>query len=451
MAESTFRHLEILPLDEDNLILGTNPQANIKSKSCINLGFLAANSIGRLRNLTRLNSNDAKAVAEENSFLYISYILETLLNNILIINTISNLQNTEVTEHYRRRSINISSAKILPSFKYCQDLLYSNFKIWGGLYGTLQYYMNLREEYQEYYTPSQLVYFSSLHLAEYSSQVAYQEYLNNNSQDYKLTSNIFADLTNIINDPSEDGDKNIYGFAKRLLVQIPSLSTIYRDLRFYEEWLPKVYEWYINRVVTEQSIRLYENPVTNQERAFNTLIRVGQLILEKGLDKESFTNISSEFIRQTINPLFYDLLDEITIARKQSTYVEIDLVSQSIDEDLVKEFHDTIPILTNSNNYRTVSNIILSSFAPPGGYALIQVMLAATLLNRAYILVYERRNNQTRPQETIVYRRIIKLIGLAGILLIRTNKKHIQALGINILKIFNISLTNIQPNNFLDI
>ena len=148
----------------------------------------------------------------------------------------------------------------------------------------------------------------------------------------------------------------------------------------------------------------------------------------------------------------FDFLDEIILIRKQSTYLEIDTeVELSEEEMLVDEFHKTISILDTASSYRESSNLILHSFSPPGGYSLLQLTLACNLINRAYILTFKERNNNTLIQNTDLYRRVIRLLGFASILLIKTNKKHIQSIGINLLKSFNINLTNIQPNNLLDL
>ena len=451
MAARDFKHLEILPIDEDNLTIGSNTTSNIKSKACINLGFVAVNSIDRFRNILKVNSNSLSTIDEINSFYSISYILESFLGMVLNANSISSPDHAQISQHYQKRLITISNARLLPSFKYCQDLLYSNFKIWSGTYGTLSYYMAIKEEYEEYYTPSELIYYSSLKLIDLSKVNADRAFIETGLGDYKLLSQQFEKLVNTILNNSVESDIFIYGFSKSLITGIPLLNNIVTQLKFYQNWIPKVYDWYLKRLVQNKSVEIIENPQTNEERAQNTLNKVGRLLLSQGVDEDIFKNSYPKFVRQSIDPLVYKLVEELTIIRKSSTYIKYDRVFLSDTEKLAIEFYDSISILTVETNYQQAGRLILDSLCPPGGYTLFQIMLASILLNRAYILAYSEINNTIPVQQTAQYRRIIKLIGLAGILLIKTARPHVQSIGINLLKIFNLNLSNIQPNNLLDI
>lgn len=448
MVAKDFKHLEILPIDEENLVIGSDTEGNLRSKSCINLSFVSANAVERLSSINRVNARSAPT--EFDNFLGISYLLETFLTTILMLNSISNLDNTDTTEHYKRRLITISNAKLLPSFKYCQDLTYASFKTWGGLYGTLQYYIHLREEYEEYYTPSQVIFYASQALLDVGRQDAYANYLSLGVADYNTLNQLYTQYAALLEDESSDADIEIYKMSKKLITELATISATVRDLNFYTDWIPRVFIWYITEV-SNGRLNFVDNPQTNQERARNTIIRIGQAIASKGMDEAIFDRALVNFMRQNINPEIFTLLDDFNIIRKQSTYVAIDTVEESIEELLVREFHENISTITNPVFYREASNIILSSVCPPGGYALFQIMTAANLLNRAYILAYRKIQNTIPIQQTLVYKRIIKLIGLAGITLIRTNVRNVQIVGVNLLKVFNINLTNIDPNNLLDI
>lgn len=449
MANADFKHLEILPLDEDNLVLSEDTEGNVRSKACLNLSFCISNSLSKLARIIRIAENGVNP--QDNSFVDVSYILEVFLASILNVNTISDPAQVDIYEHYRRRQTQVSASKILPSFKYCQDITYAGFKVWGTHYGTLGYYNFLNEDYEEYLSPSELVYYSTLRLIALSRETAYTSLLSLNSPDYRLLVDLYTTYESLIQSNNPDADIDIYNIQKEVITGIPVLADMIASLRFYQDWVPDVFEWYIEQVSNGVNVTLIGKPSTNQERARNTLIRVVQSLLTQGLDEFAFTNLYQSYIRQNIHANLYEALDQITTIRKQSTYLEVNTATQSVEEDLVQRFHGGISLIATNLNFRTGSNLILSAFCPPGGYTLLQVSIAATLINRAYILAYRASTTREEVQGTNTYKRIIKLLGLAGLTLIKTNKPHLQATGVNLMKTFNINLTNIQPNNLLDL
>lgn len=449
MATRDFKHLEILPIDEENLVIGSDTEGNLRSKSCINLAFVSTNAVERLSSIHKINNRSLPNNLD--SFVALTYIIESFLSSLLVLNSISNIDNTDTTEHYKRRLITVSNTKILPSFKYCQDLTYSGFKTWGGLYGTLQYYIHLREQYEEYYTPSQVVFYATQSLIDLSKQNAYNNYLDLGISDYNILNELFNRFNTLLEDDSNDADIEIYNIPRKLIIEISLISNTVRDLRFYTEWIPRVFNWYLNEQRTGSVLTIIDNPITNRERARNTLITIAQDLLAKGMDEEVFNKSFVNFMRQNINTEIFSLLTDLKRIRNLSNYVEVNVASESLEEELCREFHSSISIINSPIEYREASNLILSSVCPPGGFALLQITVAANLLNRAYILAHQKIENTIVIQQTQIYRRIIKLIGLAGIHLIRTNIQNVQALGVNLLKAFNINLTNIDPNNLLDI
>jgi hypothetical protein len=147
----------------------------------------------------------------------------------------------------------------------------------------------------------------------------------------------------------------------------------------------------------------------------------------------------------------YDLLEAIAQARVSTTYIKEDIAPTSTTELLVIELMDNISKFRDSYEYMKGSNIILETFAPPGGYALFLVALAAQLINRAYIISYKNINSTENVFLTDAYKRVHRLLGYAGILLIKTSLPHAQLMGMNILKTFKLFLTDVDPNNLLDI
>lgn len=444
---SEFKHLEFLPLDEENLVINEDPESNLRSKSCLNLGFVGLNTLSRFKNISKINARTQQGTS---SFLDLSYSLESVLMSVLSIETITNPQHTDITEHYRRRQLSISSNKILPSFGYCQNLTFTGFKPWAGLYGTLGYYINLLEDYEEYYTPSELIYYSSKSLLSYSKGVAYNSYVGQANIDFLLLSEFYQQAIEEIEREEFLADKKIYDLSKNIILASPLVKEVHAELRFYTDWLQRVLEWFNDLQRQNKDITIKEVVNSNEEIAKNLLLKVVYSLFENGFNESFKENIAAKFIKQTIPTNLYTLLSSLGQIRKTSTYV-IEERATSNTENLVKEFHASITQFRNTYDYNKASNIILESFAPPGGYALFQVLIAAQLLNRAYILSYRNIKRSDNIFLSDEYLRITKLIGYAGILLIKTSVPHIQLLGVNILKTYRIYLTDIDPNNLLDL
>ena len=445
MVQSNFKHIEFLPLDENNLIINDNAENNLRSKSCLNLGFNAVTVLERFENINRVNINSVETIT---SFLDLSYTLETVLTTLLSINTFSNPANTEVTEHYRKRSLTISSAKILPSFGYCQNLTFSRFKTWGGLYGTLSYYIHLLEDYEEYYTPSEIVYYAAKSLFQYSGEVSYNAYLNKKSVPSYLTiSEFYRQASALIDNSDVSADRAIYNLSKNIIIAIPIIRDIFTDLEFYNNWIPKVLTWF-----NQQDNRTaLNNPTTNQERASNTLLNVAYKTYENGLGIKTLSYLPSKFIRQNLSQNVYDLVSSLATVRTNSTYVEINGANLTEEELLVQEFHNNISNVRTNYNYYDANNLILETYTPPAGYTLFLTTLSTILINRAYIIAYRQILLNKDLFSSEEYKRILKLIGYGSILLIKSGLPHIQAIGINLLKTFRIFLANIDPNNLLDV
>ena len=446
MDPRQFKHLESIPLDEENLVLGDNPEVNIKSKACIHLGFVSLNSIGRYVKISEINK---KRLSEGSisKFDFLTNLLEQFLITSLNLSTISNLDNTEITEHYRRRNISVSNIKILPDVNYCQNLLYSKFRPWSSIYGSLGYYNVLAEEFEEYYTPSEIIYYSSKEAIQYSRKVALEQLAVTQNNNYRSLAELYTGLYKVLDEDSENSDEVLYSFSSDVITKVPMLALIYRDLNFYSDWLYKVYNWYINKTTTPE---LVEDPKTNKERATNTLLKIIEVMLSNALDGDSFTNLGSKFIRQNIDSNLFDIFDELNFIRRSSTYIKIDQVSYNAEEELINEFFEVISINTQAYKYREGSHLLLSSVIPPGGYAMLLNLIGCNLLNRAYILSHKELTNPNTITSSLVYNRILKLIGLAAICFTKTNISHIVSNGSNLLSTFKLNLTNIQINNLLD-
>jgi hypothetical protein len=444
---SEFKHLEYLPLDEENLIVNDDPESNLKSKSCLNLGFIASNSVTRNKNILEINKN---SFVVGNTFLDLSYSLESYLINLINLNSISNPANTELTKHYKERQLNISSNKILPSFGYCQNLTFTKFKTWGGFYGTLSYYLNLAEEYEEYLSPSEVAYYSFKQLINYSKQVSYSAYLNKNDINYSLITDFYNQTLNLINEESIEADKSIYNLSINIILSCPLVKEIYRELLFYEKWLIKVEDWSVNQNQNSSEYAIVTNPSTNKERAINTLLEILNTLKEEGVKSNDLEGASSNFIKQNIFSNIINVVSKLNLVRVNSTYINIAEEEKTLGELLVIELLNNVSKFRMPYEFKNACNLIQETYAPPGGYAFFLIGIATMLLNRAYILSYQNIKNTEVIETNETYRRIINLIGLSSILLIKSELPHAQIMGINALSTFRLYIDNIDPLNLLD-
>ena len=445
---TNFKHLEFLPLDEENLIVNDNPESNLKGKSCLNLGFIALNSLSRQINIATINKLSSN---NDNNFLDLTYILESLLITSLNINSITTPDSTDLTNHYKKRQTNVNSNKILPNFSYCQNLVFTSFKTWGGFYGTLSYYINLLEDYEEYLTPSEVIYYSTNKLLEYSRTVSYNAYLTKSDINYSLLSNFYLEAEAVINQDTLESDKQIYNLSINLLLASPLVKEIFNELIFYEKWLVKVLEWKATLNKNNVKYTIINNPSTNLQKAVNSLLKIVNIIQEEGFGSKDLINLSAPFIRQNYPKNLETLINKLNIERVEATYIKLNEEAKTTEEILITEYLDRISKFRTAYDFNKASNIIQETFAPPGGYALFLITLANTLFNRAYILAYTNIKNKEELITNIIYKRIVKLIGYACILLIKTNLPHAEIIALNTLKSFKIYLTDINPDNLLDI
>jgi hypothetical protein len=444
-----FKHLEFLPLDEENLVVNDNPESNLQGKSCLNLGFNALNSLNRLININNINNT---STTNQINFLNLSYNLESLLGTILNINSIANISNTELSNHYLKRQNNITNNKILPSFSYCQNLTFTRFKTWAGFYGTLSYYINLLEEYNEYSTPSQIAYFSIKSLFEYSIQVLYNANLNSSSanRNNNLLIEFYRNSIELFDKDSLESDKDIYNLSINIILNNPLTRELYNELTFYEDWLKKIINWKTQLDISN-TYTIKNNPESNKERAINTLLQCINIMQEEGFDTNNIKNLSAGFIHQNYPNNLNDLHAKLTNERNNITYIKIDgQLINNTEELLIVEFIDNISKFRKPYDFKNACNFIQEFYCPPGGYSLLTIALATCLINRAYIISYENINNNEDLSISNNYKRIIKLLGLASILLIKSNNSTAQIIGENILKTFEIYIEDIDPTNLLD-
>lgn len=447
MAITKFKYLESLPIDERNLSTSANPESNLLSKSCFNLGFNITNSISKFKNIIKINLNHLEEKQGLNQYLDLAYFLESMIINLLNYSGINDIKSTVLFPHYLKRNSLVSNTKVLPNSNYCKNLLFTKFKVWGGVYGSPLYYLFLEEEYEEYRTPSELVYYSTKAFIKYSNNLTKKRYADTKIESYKQLEQVYNRFNNLIDDDSLNADKLLYDVSKSFITEVTSIRNTYLNLLFYKKWLPIVLSYFV-----DNNVRYIELPKNNKEAATNTLILIAKRLLEQGIYINSFTNIDLSFIFQyNVNRDTFKAIDSIKRYRKESIY-NPNIIQEftSIEEDLMKEFFTNISLNDIDDLYKESNEVILECFGPPSGYVMIQLFTTLNLLNRAYILSYK----EARLEKPIIlddkYTRILNLIIYAGLILIKTGISSFQAEGKNLLVALNIELENIDPSNLLD-
>lgn len=400
------------------------------------------------RDLSRVNFN-----AFDSSLYDYNKALEQLLITILQIPCISDVNRTRLTEHYRKYKLNVNNNKILPSASYCENLMFTNFKNWGGIYGTIGFYINLLEDYEEYLTPSQIIFKSTLGLLEFVDSIQLQKLLFNEED---ITANVIIRLNNrlrnLISSDLQSADSDIYNMFKTTIIDL-KLSETYSSLIFLERFIPDLIKWYFKRYDRESVVEPPRYPTdAKTQAAYDTLEKVAKACIFYGVDNTNATKFGLGFIHQFISNRIFDLYAELIRIKLTTGYLITNEEPINEEQELVESFLNNLNQFLSPTRLRDDSALILQNIAPPGGFNLLIALLAANLLNRAYIITHRTSTRNTEDIENSrIYKRAIVLQVKAGLLLIKSSLKELQIFGLNIISMTNIELEGIDPANLFDV
>ena len=450
------KHLELLPVNDSDIRPSDSIKQTLLGKSCINLSFQSLSTISRLQKQSLLNSQELAGVrfgSSQSTLHQYNKQLEQLLITILQIPCVSDFNRTKLTEHYRKYKININNNKILPSNGYCENLMFTNFKNWGGMYGTIGFYINLLEEYNEYLTPSQIVFKSTLGLLQYIDSIQLEKLLfNEEDQVANVVIRINNRFRNLMSQDRQGADSDIYNLFKETIVDL-KLSETYTSLLFLERFIPELMKWYFKRFDRNKRVEPPQYPTdVKSQAAYDTLIQAAKACVFYGVDEYNIQKLGLGFIHQFISPRYFDLFADLIRVKNTTGYVQTDTAPVNTEQALVESFLDNLNVSINPNRLRNDSTIILQNVAPPGGFNMWLAILAANLLNRAYIFTHRSNTPDTEDVENSrIYKRAIVLQVKAGLLLLKASLKELQVFGLNIISMTNIELEGIDPANLLDI
>lgn len=438
IAKPEIKYLDNLPIAEEYLKQSSNPAMALKTKSCLNLSFISANAVDRLNNINRYNLKDlSKDALSFPSYKVLNFFLENQLIYLLTCSTITNYNNTQLSSHYERRKISIQNNKRLPSPNYCEDLMFSNNKTWGTMYGSLGYYIHLREDYEDYLTPSQLTLINSQKLiddlkAELDLRIAFD-----NNPTYRELYNYYNSFN------LEDSNQDIDIYLKiREIANVKVIRQSYEQLKFYQIWLPALINWYLKDY--EEKGFLKEPTDIRPCLAFNLLKKVVQECISYSITADSIVDLPYQFMHQEIPPVFYGLFQSLSRIRKETSYNLQTGTNKTIEEKFADQFLTYIDINIEDNLIRNSSNILLQYLFPPGGLNMLLVTVAANLINRAYILTHS--NNLANSDEELEIHplefraRINRLIFLAGNSLLKSSLTNLVMFGTYMIKVSGIDV-----------
>lgn len=282
----------------------------------------------------------------------------TLLSLLCTLLGISVINTPERTKHYSYYIQILGSRKVLPT-TYLMDRLNSHESVWGFPYGSLGYPMYLYPS--TYMHPSRMV------------EVCVGHYLGANK----------ATLTDHI-DP---------------------IRGVLDNLQAFGDNLPRVVDWYLSQGYD------YMPSEGMEKKAYATIESMARLWLQSGLCPLN----EGDVLHLSIPPQWRALYEELIYLRRASEWVPSNSTGTIVEQLLAPLMQ--VSVLSDPQGLRTTMSHLLGVCAP-GGWDLLLVVLAAKIINRAYVTAYQAP--WERPMD----------IGEAGLLLGQAHAPAIQRVGL---------------------
>ena len=345
-------------------------------------------------------------------------LIESYVYILISISAIEGIDETSSINSQKKLSANYcNSLKFhtlnfpLYNVEFLKDLIYTVRSTWATSTGTLGYYLNL--EYSDfkyhYLSPAELGHYCVL------------SFLNQSRQTLNL--NLSSIYTQYLDLATEDSDKRaslFYNLTTEVW-QGFDLNKTFQLLKFFHSFLPKLTNWYFNN---------YQRELTNE--ADIILKKLALICLSHNLDFQELKTIDlqREFIFQKLPSIYFIVFRKIIYQRKLIfDNLNIEVLNENIEsERLLKNYLENITISLEPNLIELKSEILLTQLAPPAGYNLLLICVATFLMANAYNLAIKNIEN---PQ-------LNKLSFQAGYTLGKSNLKHLQKLGKNLMVFSNL-------------
>jgi hypothetical protein len=392
-------------------------EANLNYSKYLNLCYQVIGTKERINYLLKKGVENISLVTS--SLIKLHLVIESNLYTLLSSSIILTPNKSQLSTHFST-FLARGKTKDLPSQDYIDITSIGYNKTWGTEYGSLMYALHMIEEYEPYLSISQIEDKSSRY------------YLGKGSDEYiNLLKN---DILSIKYRDEIIHDENIYLASIGLINSNPTLLSTYEVLDFLSNWVPKIISWYIDQ--SEES----NSPL----KPF--LINIAKTCLSHALDESNSKDLAYLFIHQGLNSNWYDVIPLLISYRNI-----IPTWDDSYEGQLVKELYQGIPAYIDRELLYKASDLLINNL-PPGGYNSFLVLIASSLLHRAYILshtsnplVIKEDKELVGPlviEQQVLTKRLFKLMYLAGYCLKKSSLQHIRILGGNLILLTKQTLPN---------
>lgn len=396
---STYRYLDSIPVRADEVTSAYNQQLSLANSCAVAQGAIS----------TRI-SQIAERISRPNAYTLAELIkvLESCLYLFVSTSYIHNLDATVLSSHYVRYQALISRTIDFPSEAYLNLLLSSDVLNWGTLYGTLGYELHLLESQETYQHPSQIAYLCA----------------ENQFKRFGFPNRVLKSLL----DDDLNADLTLYQYSVDSLAPYAQTMT---TLKAIEAFSQNLFFW-IRSGKKEETFPVRPLEETIQS-GYDYLIKIAKVFLNYGFDDTLAVDLDYQFIHQSLPPILPEIWERLIFLRKAPLHVP-DPNGGVIDQ-LVKEFLEAVPLGSKEEDLQVQQFKLLGDLPSPGGYNQLLVLLAISLINKAYILLYNYRQpnlvyQMFRPAEV---NRALNLIYLSGYLLKKSNLLHWVIIGSNLI------------------
>lgn len=353
-------------------------------------------------------------------------ILHSYLITLLITSFIDEQNRTNPSPHFLKlwKFYPYQLKSLYPSDSYLDRLSNKYIYNWGGVFGSLSYFIHLNESINEYLTPSQILDISIKECHLYN-QYQYED------MRYMMSKNIL-----------DIDEEDIYRYPLSILKH-PDVSKGIELIENIRPLLKDILDWYLSLYNSKLILTPPIAPPlkSNEYYAYETLIKIGEVMLNKGLNQFDSLN-SYSFIHNGLPSIWIEGINEILEIRDNVLY-DFSKSNSSLYEMIYMDMANKIPY-KKYNSLLTKCQYLLSLLYPPGGYNLALLITASTLLNKAFIKTHSSTKDRNIDG-------VIDLVYKTSVCLRKTNIKTLMMLGNNIKQI-DESIKNIdEPIDIRDI
>lgn len=344
-----------------------------------------------------------------------SHIISLLTTNTIIDNRLRNLR-----PHYAMR-LRYGLSKDLPTPEYNRLLNLGRQRVWGAEYGTMAYSLHLTNTIEHYLNTSEIEDISSNYLATRSNVGTWAP--------------VITSLINVRRSPRVQHHLSIYDIPIDLIKNLPDVRQVRTLLVNMRALMNTLLPWY------EDDIRIDD---TNRH-----LVDLARACHRYQLTVKDFISIENRFIHMEDCRIAL-LYPHILRARRSIDSIVGTGVVQALNKLLIEGIR---PDLDDG----LIDNLIasmLNDLYPPGGYNLLLISVAATLLNRALSRLVSlgpsidiELDERTSSLVTDLYDEVLGLLAMAGLTLYRSNIQEVEIMGLNLI---TISGKTVMPTKELE-